>query len=210
MTDEGYVGIDVHRAARIAAAAHGGQIVLSEATCAPSRQRRRDPRPGRAPAQGPRRAERLYQLGDGDFPPLRTLDATNLPLASSVLVGREQEVGARCDALDGSRLVTFTGPGGTGKTRLALQVAADLRRHAARRGLLGAARRFVGPRACSLGDRADDRRAGRPRRLPPRPAAPSPPGQLRAVSRRRPCRQRRARCVRRRPRARHQPRTASA
>src|ERR671936_445373 len=88
VTDEGYVGIDVHRAARIAAAAHGGQIVLSEAT------RRlldgeiavRDL--GEHRLKDLARAERLYQLGDAEFPPLRTLDATNLPLAAGPLVGR--------------------------------------------------------------------------------------------------------------------------
>ena len=127
VTDEGYVGMDVHRAARIAAAAHGGQIVLSETT-------RRLLDAGAAIRDlGEHRlkdlvhAERLYQLGDGEFPPLRTLDATNLPLASSPLVGREREVEELVAMLsNGKRLVTLTGPGGSGKTRLALQVAAEL------------------------------------------------------------------------------------
>ena len=126
-TEEGYVGMDVHRAARIAAAAHGGQVVVSEST------RRlldvdaalRDL--GEHRLKDLAHAERLYQLGDGDFPPLRSLDATNLPLAASALVGREREVDELAALLsDGSRLVTVTGPGGTGKTRLALQVAAEL------------------------------------------------------------------------------------
>ena len=126
-TDEGYVGMDVHRAARIAAAAHGGQIVLSETT------RRLLENDASIRDLGEHRlkdlvhAERLYQLGDGDFPPLRTLDATNLPLASSPLVGREREVEELVAMLsNGTRLLTLTGPGGTGKTRLALQVAAEL------------------------------------------------------------------------------------
>lgn len=127
VTEEGYVGIDVHRAARIAAAAHGGQIVLSEAT-------RRLLDAGIAIQDlGEHRlkdllgGERLYQLGSGDFPPLRTLDATNLPVAASALVGREREIGELVGLLsNGTRLLTLTGPGGTGKTRLALQVAAEL------------------------------------------------------------------------------------
>jgi predicted ATPase/class 3 adenylate cyclase len=127
VTDEGYVGIDVHRAARIASSAHGGQILVSETT-------RRLLEPD-APVRdlGEHRlkdlvgAERLFQLGDGEFPPLRTLDATNLPVVAIPLVGREREVEELSLLLsDGSRLVTLTGPGGTGKTRLALQVAAEL------------------------------------------------------------------------------------
>src|SRR5204863_299323 len=72
-------------------------------------------------------AERLFQLGDGDFPPLRTLDATNLPVVSIPLVGRELELQELVALLsNGTRLLTLTGPGGTGKTRLALQVGAEL------------------------------------------------------------------------------------
>jgi predicted ATPase/class 3 adenylate cyclase len=127
VTDEGYVGIDVHRAARIAGAAHGRQVVISQTT--------RDLVAGDIVLRdlGEHRlkdlteAERLYQVGEGDFPPLRTLDATNLPVAASPILGREQEIGEVLDLLGGgARLVTITGPGGTGKTRLALQVAAEL------------------------------------------------------------------------------------
>jgi len=127
VTAEGYVGIDVHRAARIAAAGHGGQIVLSETT-----RRLLD---GDMPVRdlGEHRlkdligAERLCQLGETDFPPLKTLDATNLPIAASALVGRTREIEELVPALSkGTRLLTVTGPGGTGKTRLALQVAAEL------------------------------------------------------------------------------------
>jgi predicted ATPase/class 3 adenylate cyclase len=126
VTDEGYVGLDVHRAARIAAAAHGGQIVLSETTSrlvegAAVRDL------GEHRLKDLIEAERLYQLGDGTFPPLRTLDATNLPIAASALVGRERELAELVALLsNGTRLLTLTGPGGTGKTRLALQVAAEL------------------------------------------------------------------------------------
>ncbi|HEY8629958.1 MAG TPA: adenylate/guanylate cyclase domain-containing protein, partial [Gaiellaceae bacterium] len=126
VTQEGYVGLDVHRAARIAAAAHGGQVVLSRTT-----------RDLLGPTSGLRdlgehrlkdltEAERLFQLGDDEFPPLRTLDATNLPVAASPLFGREREVAELVELLGDRRLVTVTGPGGTGKTRLALQVAAEL------------------------------------------------------------------------------------
>jgi len=127
VTDEGYVGLDVHRAARIAAAAHGGQIVVSETT----RKLVGDGAPlrdlGEHRLKDLIEAERLYQLGDGEFPPLRTLGATNLPVAASALVGREREVAELVELLSSdTRLVTLTGPGGTGKTRLALQVAAEL------------------------------------------------------------------------------------
>ena len=71
--------------------------------------------------------ERLYQLGDDEFPPLRTLDATNLPLTGTPLLGREKELEQLVALLvEGPRLVTITGPGGSGKTRLALQAAAEL------------------------------------------------------------------------------------
>ena len=127
VTTEGYVGLDVHRAARIAAAAHGGQIVVSEAT--------RQLCDGDVPLRdlGKHRlkdltgAQHLYQLGAGEFPPLRTLDATNLPVAASPLVGRERELDELVALLsNGTRLLTLTGPGGTGKTRLALQAGAEL------------------------------------------------------------------------------------
>jgi predicted ATPase/class 3 adenylate cyclase len=127
VTDEGYVGIDVHRAARIAAAAHGGQVVLSQTTrdLLTADVALRDL--GEHRLKGLTGAERLYQVGDDQFPPLRTLDATNLPLAASPIFGREHELAEVLALLGGgARVVTITGPGGTGKTRLALQVAAEL------------------------------------------------------------------------------------
>ena len=127
LSGEGYVGIDVHRAARIAAAAHGGQIVVSDTT----RRLLESDAPVRDLGEHRLKdlvgAERLHQLGDGEFPPLRTLDATNLPVVSIPLVGRERELEELVSLLsNGTRLLTVTGPGGTGKTRLALQVAAEL------------------------------------------------------------------------------------
>jgi predicted ATPase len=127
VTDEGYVGLDVHRAARIAASAHGGQIVVSETTRGLLDEAATFRDLGEHRLKDLIGAERLFQIGEGDFPPLRTLDTTNLPVVSIPLVGREQELEELVASLsNGSRLITVTGPGGTGKTRLALQVAAEL------------------------------------------------------------------------------------
>jgi predicted ATPase/class 3 adenylate cyclase len=126
VTHEGYVGLDVHRAARIAAAANGGQVVLSKTTrdLLDSNRTLRDL--GEHRLKDRIEAERLFQLGNDEFPPLRTLDSTNLPIAASPLLGREREMAELLALLGDRRLVTVTGPGGTGKTRLALQVAAEL------------------------------------------------------------------------------------
>jgi predicted ATPase len=126
VTDEGYVGLDVHRAARIAAAGHGGQILVSQSTCNLAvTDGLRDL--GRHRLKDLTAPERIYQLGDASFPPLRSLNTTNLPVASNPLVGREAELGELMAMLsDSERLITLTGPGGSGKTRLGLQVAAEL------------------------------------------------------------------------------------
>ena len=127
VTDEGYVGIDVHRAARIAAAGHGGQVLLSQAT--------RDLVAGEAVRDlGEHRLkdlsapERLFQLGDAEFPRVKTLYQTNLPVPATPFLGRERELDEVVGLLrrDDVRLLTLTGPGGTGKTRLALQAAAEV------------------------------------------------------------------------------------
>ncbi|HSS92385.1 MAG TPA: adenylate/guanylate cyclase domain-containing protein [Candidatus Dormibacteraeota bacterium] len=127
VTDEGYVGMDVHRAARIAAAGHGGQILMSQSTRELSgRTDVRDLGEHRLKdLPGP---ERIYQLGDQQFAPLRTIFATNLPVPLTRFVGRHREL-AETSALllrDDVRLVTMTGPGGSGKTRLALEIAGTL------------------------------------------------------------------------------------
>ncbi len=123
----GYVGMDVHRAARVMSAGHGGQVVVSERT----RSFLSDDLPlrdlGVHRLKDLRDPERLYQLGPGDFPPLRTVDATNLPVAATALLGRERELADVVGLLSNTaRLVTITGAGGTGKTRLALQACAEL------------------------------------------------------------------------------------
>jgi predicted ATPase/class 3 adenylate cyclase len=131
-----YVGIDVHRAARIGDAGHGGQILLSEATARlteyslPEGTRLQDL--GAHRLRDLTHEEHIYQLDvDGipnQFPPLRTLSATkgNLPIRDLALVGRQNEKEAVIAALADSRLVTLTGPGGVGKTTLALKVAEEL------------------------------------------------------------------------------------
>jgi predicted ATPase/class 3 adenylate cyclase/transcriptional regulator with XRE-family HTH domain len=138
LTPAGYVGLDVVRAARIAAAGHGGQILLSEATRAlvedalPEGASLRDL--GTYLLKDLLRPERLSQLVlsglPADFPPLKTLDAhpNNLPIQPTALLGREEQMKALGALLrrGNARLVTITGPGGIGKTRLAIQVAAEL------------------------------------------------------------------------------------
>ena len=123
LTEEGYVGLDVHRAARIAAVGHGGQVLVSAATRALVDGELRDR--GEHRLKDLSAPERIYQLGDHDFPPLKSLHRTNLPVPATPFLGRERELAEVLDLLEGGdlRLVTLTGPGGTGKTRLALQAA---------------------------------------------------------------------------------------
>src|SRR5262249_49317768 len=126
VTDEGYVGIDVHRAARIAAAGHGGQVLLSQTTreLLGSEVELRDL--GEHRLKDLAEPQRLYQLGDGDFPPRRGWNQWNLPMQATPLIGREAELARVLELLRSHRLVTLTGPGGSGKTRLALQAASEL------------------------------------------------------------------------------------
>ncbi|MGD0852236.1 MAG: tetratricopeptide repeat protein [Acidimicrobiales bacterium] len=133
-----YVGLDVHRAARIAAAAHGGQVVLSEATR--HLVELQLPVDVSVTDLGFHRLkdlevlEHIYQLKaaglEERFPPLKSLGAeTNLPSRATPLVGRSSDVDQLCTTVQapGVRLVTLTGPGGVGKTQLALAAAASLR-----------------------------------------------------------------------------------
>jgi predicted ATPase/class 3 adenylate cyclase len=129
LTEEGYVGGDVHRAARIAAAGHGGQVLVSQSTAAlvePSNsllQALSDL--GEHRLKDLSAQERIYQLGDGEFPALKSLYRTNLPVPATPFLGRERELSEVVELLSAgdARLLTLTGPGGTGKTRLALQAA---------------------------------------------------------------------------------------
>ncbi len=136
---EGYVGLDVHRAARICAAGHGGQILLSQAVgvlAAP------DLPPGVSLRElGTHRLkdlkepEHLFQVVNPDlptdFPPLKSLDVlpNNLPRQLTSFVGREREMAEVKSLLPTTSLLTLTGAGGSGKTRLGLQVAADMLEH---------------------------------------------------------------------------------
>ena len=125
---EGYVGISVHRAARIAGAAHGGQVVVSQAVRElVESDDLHDLGEHRLKDLGA--PERLYQLGDEEFPPLRSLDVarTNLPVQPTRFIGRTRELVEALALLreDDVRLLTLVGPGGAGKTRLALQLAAE-------------------------------------------------------------------------------------
>ena len=125
LTDEGYVGIDVHRAARIAAIGHGGQVLVSQSTRdLGGADSLRDL--GEHRLKDLTAPERIYQLGDGDFPPLKTLHQTNLPVQQTALIGRDRELSEVVELVRSHRLVTLTGAGGSGKTRLALQAAAEL------------------------------------------------------------------------------------
>jgi predicted ATPase/class 3 adenylate cyclase len=125
ITDEGYVGPDVHRAARIAAAGHGGQVLISSSTASLlGREALRDL--GDHRLKDLAAPERIYQLGADGFPPLKSMQRTNLPIPPTPFLGREQELKEVVDLLGtGPRLLTLTGPAGTGKTRLALQAAAE-------------------------------------------------------------------------------------
>jgi predicted ATPase len=126
LTEEGYVGADVHRAARIAAAGHGRQVLVSVATAAlVDSSELRDL--GEQRLKDLSAPERIFQLGDAEFPPLKTLYRTNLPIPATQFLGREHELADVKDLLarDDARLLTLTGAGGSGKTRLALHAAGE-------------------------------------------------------------------------------------
>jgi predicted ATPase/class 3 adenylate cyclase/DNA-binding CsgD family transcriptional regulator len=137
-TREGYVGLDVHRTARIMSAGHGGQVLLSQATANLVEQDLTDDVTlrdlGEHHLKDLARSKHLFQLVisglPADFPPLKTLDTNpnNLPVQLTPFIGREQELQTIVQLLrnEDLRLLTLTGPGGAGKTRLGLQVAAEL------------------------------------------------------------------------------------
>ena len=128
-----YIGIDVNRAARIASAAHGGQVLVSDATRSLIGAGHVDfslRDLGLHDLKDLDTPERLAQLIiaslPDDFPPPRAQRAGNVPEPATAFIGRERDVEAVSDLLGQSRLVTITGPGGSGKTRLALRVASDM------------------------------------------------------------------------------------
>jgi predicted ATPase len=125
VAEEGYVGLDVHLGARVAACGHGGQVLLSKATVGLVEGELTDL--GEHRLKDFEQPVWLYQLGDARFPPLKTISNTNLPRPASSFVGREREVSEVLAVLrDGARLVTLTGPGGSGKTRLAIEAATEV------------------------------------------------------------------------------------
>jgi predicted ATPase/class 3 adenylate cyclase len=133
--DGSYIGADVHRAARVAAAGHGGQVLLSQTTTTLvaddlppgvglrglGEHRLKDLRPERI-------CQLLIEGQRSEFPPIRSLDRqpNNLPTQLTSFVGRDRELREAGELLRTTRLLTLTGPGGTGKTRLSLQLAADV------------------------------------------------------------------------------------
>ena len=137
-TAAGLVGLDVHRAARVAAVGYGGQVLLSETAAAlvrdalPAGTSLQDLGVHRLRDLG--RPERIFQLQApglrAGFPPLRSLGnpalANNLPAQLATFVGRRRELSEVRALVGSARLVTLTGAGGCGKTRLSLQVAAEL------------------------------------------------------------------------------------
>ena len=124
VTGEGYVGVDVHRGARIAALAHGGQVLVTEATAALldgvgltdlGRHHLKD-------FDGP---TRVHQLGTASFPPLRTPGAIDLPTPATAFIGREPDLHRAVTVWieQSPRILTVVGPGGIGKTRFAIELA---------------------------------------------------------------------------------------
>ncbi len=127
-TAEGYVGMDVHRAARIAAAGHGGQILISSTTAALIAGSSEDlplTDLGEHRLKDLAAPERLYQLGAEEHPALKTISPSNLPEPAGPFIGRESEMKEIGELLGDPavRLVSLVGPGGLGKTRLALEAA---------------------------------------------------------------------------------------
>jgi predicted ATPase len=123
-----YLGPDVNRAARIMSAAHGGQVLVSQATreLLDSAFELQDL--GEHQLKDLSAPIRLFQLGAAKFPPLRSLSQARIPVALDPMVGRKRELAevVKLLARDGARVVTLTGPGGIGKTRLALAASGEL------------------------------------------------------------------------------------
>ena len=151
LRDGDYFGTALNRAARVMALGHGGQILLSGAAAAlldaklPPETTLRDM--GEHALRGLSHQEQIFQVvAPGlvqDFPPLKSGEQVtgNLPPRLNTFVGRTRQMAEVREALQQTRLLTLTGPGGTGKTRLSLQVAADVQdqyRHGDVAGRVGA------------------------------------------------------------------------
>ena len=127
LRDEGYTGSDVVLGARIASSAHGGQVVLSSATRELLHDRPALTRLGDHRFKDIEEPVSVYQLGSAIFAPLKTISNSNLPRPASSFVGRELELAEVLTRVEGgARLLTLTGPGGSGKTRLAIEAASSL------------------------------------------------------------------------------------
>jgi class 3 adenylate cyclase len=123
-----YFGTTVNRAARLVAVGHGGQVICSSTTAEVADTDVGLVDLGEHRLRDLDRPMHVFQIGDGSFPPLRSLSAFpgNLPRQLTSFVGRQEELAAVAKALETSRLVTLTGTGGVGKTRLAVQAAANM------------------------------------------------------------------------------------
>ena len=127
VTGEGYAGRELHRAARIAGSGHGGQVVVSAATQAILDGETHLAGLGEHRLKDFPEPVALFQLGQQRFPPLKTISNTNLPRPVSSFVGRAREQEQLVNLLlGGTRLVTLSGPGGSGKTRLAIEAATEI------------------------------------------------------------------------------------
>ncbi len=124
--DGDYYGTAVNRAARLMAVAHGGQILCSRATVEVTGAEYPVRSLGEHRLRDLGAPQEIFQVGEGSFPPLRSVDVvpTNLPTVLTELIGRSEDVERIVGLLEKERLVTLTGVGGVGKTRLALAVAA--------------------------------------------------------------------------------------
>ena len=188
-TATGLVGLEVHRAARVAAVAYGGQVLVSEAAAVlvrdglPPGAALTDLGTYRLKDLG--RPERIFQLRaaglQAEFPPLRSLDnpalPNNLPAQLSAFIGRDREVAEVRVLVESARLVTLAGAGGCGKTRLGLQVAAGLLDGSGDGVLAGGAGR--GHRTCRAQEAHRIARPAGGRGREPMPDGPAePPGPL--------------------------------
>jgi predicted ATPase len=127
LREDDYFGPALNRAARVMAAGHGGQVLVAASTAGLLDHAGLTDL-GEHRFAGIRLAERVFQVGDGRFPPLRVEGSfgSNLPAQASSFVGRHRQLAELGEVLSHARVVTLTGVGGVGKTRLALQAAGEL------------------------------------------------------------------------------------